>query len=325
MNRGIARRTMFESEGDVRYFLSRVARAVRAGLLVVHAYCVMTTHYHLLVESPDGQLAKAMQRIQTEYSRYFNRGRRRDGSLCRGRYTSRRVIGLEYRLVLLRYIDSNPVEAKLVATPPLYPHGSARAYARARGPIWLERTWVKRIVKKSHRTDVYRPGDYVESFGDCSAAQRELVERRLAGPTSGEDPLDDLLSAAPPAVLDWMRRKARLADGTGIGVAACDPAVVSAVVEGERATLGPWSVRASQKPSDAWQLVLAGLLRGLCGAATTEIACRLGITERAVHKTLARHRACLDSDPRYAEAITTLAQRALRLAHPSVRTVRYGV
>ena len=49
MNRGIARRTVFESREDVRYFLSRVARAVRRGEIEVHSFCIMATHFHLLV------------------------------------------------------------------------------------------------------------------------------------------------------------------------------------------------------------------------------------------------------------------------------------
>ena len=54
MNRGIARRPIFEGRGDIRFFLSRVARAVRRGELEVHAYCVLPTHFHMLVRSPAG-------------------------------------------------------------------------------------------------------------------------------------------------------------------------------------------------------------------------------------------------------------------------------
>ena len=74
MNRGIARRMVFERRADVRYFLSRVARAVR--------------------------------RIQNEYVRWFNRCRRRDGPLFRGRFRSKPVDSLIYRYVLVRYLDA---------------------------------------------------------------------------------------------------------------------------------------------------------------------------------------------------------------------------
>ena len=56
-NRGIARRSVFEVSADVRFFLSRLARAYRKGLLEIHGYCMMITHFHLLVRSPVGQLS----------------------------------------------------------------------------------------------------------------------------------------------------------------------------------------------------------------------------------------------------------------------------
>ena len=78
MNRGIARRTMFEREPDMEFFLGQLGEAVDRGEIEVHAFSLLNTHYHLLVRSPAGELHKAMQRVQTEYSRWFNRGRRRD-------------------------------------------------------------------------------------------------------------------------------------------------------------------------------------------------------------------------------------------------------
>ena len=81
MNRGIARRTLFERREDFRYFSAQLARAVHRGEIEVHAFCLMTTHYPLLVRSPRGELARAMGRAQLAYSRWFNRSRQRDGSL----------------------------------------------------------------------------------------------------------------------------------------------------------------------------------------------------------------------------------------------------
>ncbi len=54
LNRGLAKRPLFEDRVDVRYFLSRLAREVRRGRLELHAWCVLTTHFHLLVRSPVG-------------------------------------------------------------------------------------------------------------------------------------------------------------------------------------------------------------------------------------------------------------------------------
>ena len=93
-NRAIARRTLVENVADVRFFMAQLAKVVRAGLLEVHAFCLMTTHYHLLVGSPVGRLADAIRRVQLSYARWYNRGRLRDGPLFRGRFRSSRITSI---------------------------------------------------------------------------------------------------------------------------------------------------------------------------------------------------------------------------------------
>jgi len=73
-NRGIARRTLFESDRDVRRFQALLARRVRAGEVEVHAFAFLNTHYHLLLRSPAGRLSAVMQRVQDLYARWFNMG-----------------------------------------------------------------------------------------------------------------------------------------------------------------------------------------------------------------------------------------------------------
>jgi hypothetical protein len=68
-NRGIAKRALFEAAADVALFLVGLAHVAERGLLEVHAFCVLTTHFHLLVRSPAGELSAAMQIVQNGYSR----------------------------------------------------------------------------------------------------------------------------------------------------------------------------------------------------------------------------------------------------------------
>ena len=313
MNRGIARRTLFETERDIRYFMSRVARAVRAGQIEVHAYCMLTTHFHMLVRSPSGRLAAAMQRIQNEYVRWFNRSRRRDGTLYRGRYCSRPVRTLAYRRLLVRYIDANPVGAGLVRDAREYPHGSARRYADADGPIWLERGWVESCVRAAGEIDRYLPEDYTRVFESrATPALERIVQRRLELPPDAEDPLDELLGAAPERVAAWMRLKAALADGTGVGLPICDAEDVLRVVKLARAERGEWSVRRSQKAVDAWPQVQVALTRDLCAATFAEAGSRVGVTESAACKLYRRHRECLLADEVYARRAAELGTMAVR-------------
>ena len=82
--------------------------AHRTGLLEVHAYSVLTTHYHLLVRSPSGQMAVAMQRVGNRYVRWFNRRARRDGPLFRGERPVDWMIagGLPAVMAVRDYVDA---------------------------------------------------------------------------------------------------------------------------------------------------------------------------------------------------------------------------
>ena len=115
MNRTMARRTLFENDEDRRFFQSLLAREVRNGRLEIHAYSLMLTHFHLLVRSVNGQLSAAMRRIQNRYARRFNRTRKRDGSLFRGRFLSRRIDDLAYRRDVVTYIHDNAIAAGVAA------------------------------------------------------------------------------------------------------------------------------------------------------------------------------------------------------------------
>ena len=92
-----------------------LAREVRAARIRCHAFCFPTTHFHLLVESPAGELSEVMREVQKRYVRTFNRKRRRDGPLVRGRFWSKPVRSTYYRHALVRYIDNNAVRTGLVA------------------------------------------------------------------------------------------------------------------------------------------------------------------------------------------------------------------
>lgn len=316
MNRGIAKRTLFESELDIRTFLARLACSVRAGRIELHAFCVLTTHFHLLVRSPEERLSETMQLVQNGYSRWFNRSRHRDGPLYRGRFRSKRVDSEEYQVDLLRYIDDNAVSARLSETPGAYPHSSAFHYAQSRGPIWLERSWVEAFVMRRTHAREYAPADYAAAFGaPLPEGLRRLVECRIEMQSAGLDPLGDLIGAAPAQVLEWMRRKAQLADGTEVGLPVCDDADVAAVVADARAARGDWALSNLGRPSDAWKVAEVALLRELCGSTFVEAGRRTGTSTNGARMRFERHRRALAKDEAYAATVGELAARALRCCH----------
>jgi REP element-mobilizing transposase RayT len=318
MNRGIARRTLFETAADIRFFLSRLARAVRRGDLEVHAYAILTTHFHLLVRSPRGRLSLAMKVAQNEYVRRFNRARRRDGPLVRGRFCSKPVTTKAYRAVLLRYVDHNPVRAELVDHPCAYPYGSARHYARDGGPPWLERSWVEEHVRTATGRPRFEPTAYLKfASAPLDADNARWIEARLAAKTpsiAAHDPLDDLLSAASPEVLAWMRRKARLADGTAVGLPLVAPSAPLTTVKAWRERHGDWTLPSGRAKIGGWRIAQVALLRDLSASSFGEIGSRLGLSAPHATRLYARHRTLLD-DPGYAERLAELTAASLALGH----------
>lgn len=326
MNRGIARRTLFETREDIRFFLSRVAEAVRAEQIELHAFAVLTTHFHLLVRSLLGELSAVMQHTQNEYARWFNRGRHRDGTLHRGRFLSKPVETLAYREMLVSYIDQNPVSAGLVRSPEAYPHGSAYWYARQRGAVWLERSWVEGRVRARDGSEGYQPTMYRETFGGSPDDGRfALVEARIRRTGRQPDPLDYLLDAAVGPMRDWMRRKAELADGTEVGLPVCTPAAVDAAVELAQAVRGDWQLRFRRTSVSAWPQVRVVLARELCGATLASAGARVGLSANGASQIEQRHKLMVVHDDAYALELAALAKAALQACHgPRCRNAEYG-
>ena len=293
----------------MRAFLACVACRVRAGDLELHAFSLMGSHFHLLVRSPVGRMAEAMHRVQLGYSRYFNRGRKRDGPLVRARYRSKPVRSLRYRRLLIGYIDANPVRARMVSVPGAYPHGSAFHYRRSHGPPWLERSWVEGEVLRMTGAPRYSPHLYDEVFGRHPREMDRIVEARILCRAQA-DPLDDLVGSSPAAVVEWFRRRAALADGTKPGLPVCHSTTIRRLVARRVRALGSWTVDAPQR--DGWEVALAALLVELCGSTQTAVASTLGCSNTRVGRILKSHRELIATDGTYRERVGDVTAEALR-------------
>ncbi|MEO2095280.1 MAG: transposase [bacterium] len=309
MNRGVARRPLFEDRDDTRFFLSRLAKEVRHGRLEVHAFCLMTNHYHILVRSPIGELAEAMCRVQYDHSRRFNRKRDRDGTLIRGRYFSKPVHSLTYRRILVSYIDGNPVKARMVKDSHRYALGSARHYVNSKGPIWLSRDWIESEAMRIADTKCFSASAYLRAFGNGSSREAdELVAARIAS-TAVEDPLDDLIAASPKSVRSWMQSRARLADGHQIGLPVCGKAVLKRALTAQR--MRPWIVKDGRHSRCGFELATSGLLRDLCGLGWKDIALAQNRTIATVRRNGDHHWRLVSRDLGYASRVATIVRFAM--------------
>jgi REP element-mobilizing transposase RayT len=120
---------IFENDVDRTWFCVHLMRAIKDTGWVCRAFCLMTTHYHLLLEVADDGLKEGMRRLNGCYAKGFNARHGRVGHLFGERYYAGLVESDGHMLHLLRYIARNPVEAGLVARPSDWYWGSYRGCA----------------------------------------------------------------------------------------------------------------------------------------------------------------------------------------------------
>jgi REP element-mobilizing transposase RayT len=138
MNRGADRRAVFLEDSDRIEFGTRLCDIYDRFGVETHAYCLMTTHYHLLLHCPNGGLSEAMQRLGSMYTRHLNDRVGRDGALFRGRFHSRLVVDDAQLISTIRYIHRNALDLPGVNGVEQYRWSSHRAYLGHRqAPPWL--------------------------------------------------------------------------------------------------------------------------------------------------------------------------------------------
>jgi putative transposase len=189
-SRGNEKKSIFLDKVDRAKFL-RILREYRSRHgIVIHAYVLMNNHYHLLLETPRGNLLRVMHGINSGYTGYFNRKYQRVGHLFQGRYRALLVEKDQYLLSLSRYIHLNPVRAGVASRPEKYPYSSYGGYIGTRvREDWVEYDGVLSQFGRSRRRAEENYWKYVNEadqenenplqnlFGQTVLGEEAFIER----------------------------------------------------------------------------------------------------------------------------------------------------
>ena len=189
-SRGNEKKPIFKSRKDREKFLEYLQSASEKYKAVIHSYCLMDNHYHLLLETPSGNLPRIMLHINGAYTNYFNAKRGRAGHLFQGRYRAILVEKDEYAKELSRYIHLNPVRAGVAEMPEEYDWSSYPAYiGKKEKPEWLFTDFIH--------------GYFGRSKSSAEKYYREFVSRLINAEYSS--PLDEAVGSAILGREDFIR------------------------------------------------------------------------------------------------------------------------
>jgi REP element-mobilizing transposase RayT len=218
MGRGNERKAIFRDDQDRKIFLDTLGDVTLRYNWFCHAYCLMENHYHLLIDTPDGNLSIGMRQLNGIYTQRFNKRHGRIGHLFQGRFKAVLVQKDRHLLEACRYVVLNPVRAEKVQRPEEWLWSSYGATAgRKRPPPCLVVDWVlsqfgserkmaeanyKRFVKDGigaesiwnsvRAQSILGDDDFVGSFSDYAKGKRKISEIAKSQRFLNQPPLGDI-------------------------------------------------------------------------------------------------------------------------------------
>ena len=281
-SRGNERKPVYRDDRDRARFLERLAAVVRTHRLRVHAFVLMRNHFHLLVETPEANLARAMGQLTGAYTQDFNRRYRRSGHLFQGRYKAILIEKESYLLELSRYIHLNPVRVGEVSRAWEFRWSSAAAY-----------------VGKAAVPEFLTVGEVLARFGRRRAEARRGYAAFLAegAAGAGDKPWRLVEGQVLLGERAWVQRMKRRLAGKRpaveiVGSKTLQPRPALAVVltqVGRAAQVDRETLRRPRGGRGGWARPVAmALAWEVCGLGQREIGREFGVGPHAVSKAIAQ-------------------------------------
>ena len=162
-SRGDRREDIYFAEADRLAWLETFSQVCSRFNWVCHAWCQMTNHYHLVVETAEGNLSQGMRQLNGVYTQTINRRHGRVGHVFQGRYKAILVEKDSYLLELARYVVLNPVRAGMVRKAAAWPWSSHHAMMGTEAaPPWLQTDWILGQFSPRRGRAIKRYIDFVE-------------------------------------------------------------------------------------------------------------------------------------------------------------------
>ena len=195
VSRGNAYQDIYLDNKDRKNFLKNLEHCLELHNVICHAYCLMGNHYHLLLETPDGNLSKAMRDVNGNYTQGFNLRHNRVGHVLQGRYKAFVIEKEFYLMEVARYIINNPVEANLVDHPRNWYWSSYRATSGAvKTPGWLTINWMLSFFSENRK--------------EAQKQYRQFVRKGIGEDSPYKD-LNEGVILGSPQFVHWIWEKTR--------------------------------------------------------------------------------------------------------------------
>ncbi len=173
MSRGNSKQEIFLSDDDRHDFLEKLAEVFSEFAWECYAYCLMDTHYHLLIETPQANLSEGMHKLNSDYCKRFNWKHEKVGHVLQERFNSPLIENDEHLYNAISYIALNPVKEGIVDDPGLWRWSSYRAISGLTpAPVFLDINYTLSLFSDDIETARLA---YVHFIAERLANQEELI------------------------------------------------------------------------------------------------------------------------------------------------------
>jgi putative transposase len=181
-SRGDGREDIYIDDTDRNKWLDLLGQVCQRYNWRCHAYCLMTNHYHIVVETVEGNLSQGMRQLNGVYTQYFNHAHHRVGHVFQGRYKGILVDKDSYLLELARYVVLNPVRAHMVSEEKDWPWSSYRSMlGEQRSPEWLETDWLLSQFSVQKKRAIAKYKEFVRAGVEKACIWGELTQQIYLG------------------------------------------------------------------------------------------------------------------------------------------------